>query len=45
MAIQDIKQKFGIIGSAPLLDRAIDIAKQVAPQFTAMNEPCLRVLN
>lgn len=31
MAIQEIKQKFGIIGSAPLLDRAIDIAKQVAP--------------
>lgn len=29
--IQDIKQRFGIIGSTPLLDRAIDIAKQVAP--------------
>ena len=31
MTIQDIKQRFGIIGSSPLLDRAIDIAKQVAP--------------
>ena len=31
MTIQDIKNRFGIIGSAPSLDRAIDIAKQVAP--------------
>ncbi len=31
MTIQDIKQRFGIIGSSPLLDRAIDIARQVAP--------------
>ena len=31
MNIQDIKQRFGIIGSSPLLDRAIDIARQVAP--------------
>ena len=31
MTIQDIKQRYGIIGNAPLLDRAIDIAKQVAP--------------
>lgn len=31
MNIQDIKQRFGIIGSNPLLDRAIDIARQVAP--------------
>jgi transcriptional regulator with PAS, ATPase and Fis domain len=31
MNIQDIKQRFGIIGSSPLLERAIDIAKQVAP--------------
>ena len=31
MTVQDIKQRFGIIGSSPLLDRAIDIAKQVAP--------------
>ncbi len=31
MNIQDIKQRFGIIGSSALLDRAIDIAKQVAP--------------
>ncbi|MCC6252483.1 MAG: sigma-54-dependent Fis family transcriptional regulator [Bacteroidia bacterium] len=30
MTIQDIKNRFGIIGSAPLLDRAIDIAAQVA---------------
>jgi transcriptional regulator with PAS, ATPase and Fis domain len=29
--IQDIKQRFGIIGSNPLLERAIDIARQVAP--------------
>jgi transcriptional regulator with PAS, ATPase and Fis domain len=31
MTIQEIKNRFGIIGSAPSLDRAIDIAKQVAP--------------
>lgn len=29
--IQGIKQRFGIIGSSPALDRAIDIAMQVAP--------------
>lgn len=29
--IQGIKQRFGIIGGAPALDRAIDIAMQVAP--------------
>ncbi len=31
MNLQDIKNRFGIIGSSPALDRAIDIAKQVAP--------------
>lgn len=31
MNIQDIKQRFGIIGNNHLLDRAIDIARQVAP--------------
>lgn len=31
MEILSIKQRFGIIGSSSLLDRAIDIAKQVAP--------------
>ncbi len=31
MTIQDIKNRFAIIGSSPLLDRAIDIAMQVAP--------------
>jgi len=31
MTIQDIKNRFGIIGSSQSLDRAIDIAKQVAP--------------
>jgi transcriptional regulator with PAS, ATPase and Fis domain len=31
MTIQDIKQRFGIIGNSPALERAIDIAKQVAP--------------
>lgn len=31
MDIQAIKQRFGIIGTSPLLDRAIDIARQVAP--------------
>lgn len=31
MDIQEIKQRFGIIGSSPLLNRAIDIARQVAP--------------
>jgi len=29
--IQDIKQRFGIIGSAPALNRAIEVAVQVAP--------------
>ncbi len=29
--IQDIKQRFGIIGRSPLLDRAIGVAMQVAP--------------
>jgi transcriptional regulator with PAS, ATPase and Fis domain len=31
MTISDIKQRFGIIGSSPALERAIDIARQVAP--------------
>src|SRR5574337_992674 len=31
MTIQDIKLRFGIIGTTPQLDRAIDIAMQVAP--------------
>jgi len=31
MDLQDIKQRFGIIGSSPALERAIDIARQVAP--------------
>lgn len=31
MDLQEIKQRFGIIGSSPLLHRAIDIARQVAP--------------
>lgn len=31
MEIQEIKQRFGIIGNSPLLNRAIDIARQVAP--------------
>jgi transcriptional regulator with PAS, ATPase and Fis domain len=31
MTLQDIKQRFGIIGNSPLLERAIDIARQVAP--------------
>lgn len=31
MEIQSIKQRFGIIGNSPLLNRAIDIASQVAP--------------
>ncbi len=31
MTIQEIKNRFGIIGSSASLDRAIDIAKQVAP--------------
>jgi len=30
MEIQSLKQRFGIIGNSPLLDRAIDIARQVA---------------
>jgi transcriptional regulator with PAS, ATPase and Fis domain len=29
--INDIKSRFGIIGNSPLLNRAIDIARQVAP--------------
>ena len=31
MDVQQIKQRFGIIGSAPLLNRALEIAMQVAP--------------
>ncbi|HTL80757.1 MAG TPA: sigma-54 dependent transcriptional regulator [Bacteroidia bacterium] len=31
MTIQEIKQRFGIIGTTAALDRAIDIAAQVAP--------------
>ncbi len=31
MDVQEIKQRFGIIGSSVLLNRAIDIARQVAP--------------
>lgn len=31
MEVQEIKQRFGIIGNSPLLNRAIDIANQVAP--------------
>lgn len=31
MNLQDIKQRFGIIGNNLLLDRALDIARQVAP--------------
>ncbi len=31
MEIQQIKQRFGIIGTDPVLERAIDIARQVAP--------------
>ncbi len=31
MEIQSIKQRFNIIGSSPLLERAIDVARQVAP--------------
>ncbi len=30
MELQAIKQRFGIIGNSPLLDRAIDIARQVS---------------
>lgn len=31
MNVQPIKQRFGIVGTSPLLDRAIEIAAQVAP--------------
>lgn len=31
MDIQQIKQRFGIIGNAPLLNRALEVAVQVAP--------------
>lgn len=31
MNLQQIKQRFGIIGNAPLLNRALEIATQVAP--------------
>ena len=31
MDIQSIKQRFGVIGNSPLLNRAIDVAIQVAP--------------
>ena len=29
--LQQLKQRFGIIGNAPALNRAIDVALQVAP--------------
>lgn len=31
MEVQSVKQRFGIIGNSPLLNRAIDVAIQVAP--------------
>lgn len=31
MTVKDIKQRFGIIGNSPLLDRALETAYQVAP--------------
>jgi transcriptional regulator with PAS, ATPase and Fis domain len=31
MTLQDIKQRFGIIGNNPLLERSIEVARQVAP--------------
>jgi transcriptional regulator with PAS, ATPase and Fis domain len=31
MTIQEIKARYGIIGSSPLLDHAINVARQVAP--------------
>src|SRR3954469_4148957 len=31
MTIQEIKARFGIIGNSPLLDHAINVARQVAP--------------
>lgn len=31
MSLQDIKQKYGIIGNNAMLERAVDIARQVAP--------------
>ncbi|HNL84166.1 MAG TPA: sigma 54-interacting transcriptional regulator, partial [Chitinophagales bacterium] len=31
MELQSIKQRFGIIGNSPLLNRALDIAVRVAP--------------
>ena len=31
MDVQEIKNRYGIIGNSPLLNRAIDIARQVAP--------------
>ena len=31
MNLQQVKQRFGIIGNAPLLDRALEVAIQVAP--------------
>jgi transcriptional regulator with PAS, ATPase and Fis domain len=31
MDLQEIKNRFGIIGNSPLINRAIDIARQVAP--------------
>jgi transcriptional regulator with PAS, ATPase and Fis domain len=31
MKLQELKNRFGIIGNSPLLDHAIDIARQVAP--------------
>ena len=31
MTIQQVKQRFGIIGNSPMLNRALEVAMQVAP--------------
>ena len=31
MNIQQVKQRFGIIGNSPMLNRALEVAMQVAP--------------
>ena len=36
MDAQQIKQRFGIIGNAPLLNRALEVAIQVAPTEKSM---------
>ena len=36
MEVQQVKQRFGIIGNASLLNRALEVAIQVAPTYISV---------